>query len=218
MKNKNHIITIIIIMLIVTLIVILFYVANTVFSPKKESGTSNDLITGGESNSLNELANTNDFDASTNNDDNKLNYVHTKTANVLLNRMPYYAEVSIDNGSVAVKEKGNGAARKRIFSIKGEKIKYLHYDYYQSSDTNVIFYLTESGNLYVNEFTCDNELTLDIINNFKKLDYSNVKELVKQKNENYLKEDEAGMADYKEFYIYALVGDKLVKVSNQYRI
>lgn len=214
--NKNKTIIVILILIIIALVIALICIANNNINLKKEAISSSNLLANREDGKLNETTNSN---IETKNDDDtndNLDYINTKTAKVLLNRQPYYAELSINNGNLYVKENGRETVQNQTFSINGEKIKYLHYDYYQSADTNVIFYLTESGNLYVNEFICDEGLTIDIINNFKKLDYNNVKELVKQKNENYLMENEVGIIDYKEFYIYALTDNELVKISNQY--
>lgn len=209
-SNKNRIIIGVLILIIAILIIMLIYVTTNVINLKKEV------------NSLENLPNS----VVDNNTEYNLDYIHTKNANVLLSSAPdnkdnnKYAELSIaDNGNLIVRENSalNDQSKTKTFSINGEKIKYLHYDYYQSGETNVIFYLTESGNLYVNEFICDDILTIDIINNFKKMDYSNVKELVKIKNANYLMENE-GMTDYKKFYIYALISNDLVKIANQYCI
>ena len=103
------------------------------------------------------------------------------------------------------------------FTIENEKAKYLHYDYYQSGQTSVIYILTESGNVYVNEFTANNQ-TIDIINEFKKMNYSNVLELVKKKNENYGTENEVGIVDNKMYYIYARTNNELIKLDNQYAV
>lgn len=101
------------------------------------------------------------------------------------------------------------------FEISGEKIKYIYRDYYQSSDTNVIFVLTESGNIYFNEFSV-NDSDINLFNNFIKMNYSNVSELVLVDNSNYGNIDEAGFTDNKKTYIYALIDGDLVKIDNQY--
>ena len=102
-------------------------------------------------------------------------------------------------------------------SIEGERIKYLHCDYYQSEATNVIFYLTESGNVYVNEFLALGT-SIDRMGIFNKMNYSNVKDLVIVDNENYGKEidDISHKIDYKKYYVYALIDGEMVKADNQY--
>ena len=42
--------------------------------------------------------------------------------------------------------------------------------------------------------------------------------MINLKNEDYLTEKEVGIIDNKEFYIYALIDNDLVKISNQYDI
>ena len=99
-------------------------------------------------------------------------------------------------------------SEEKTFSIEGERIKYLHYDYYQSGATNVIFYLTESGNVYVNEFLALGT-SIDRMGIFNKMNYSNVKDLVIVDNENYGKEidDISHKIDYKKYYVYALIDE-----------
>ena len=166
----------------------------------------------------------------TNNQDNN-NYIRETEAEVLLDRnMEYelYADLSIKNGSIVATTKKliedktnvstdrinyivdtNYKTQTKTFTIKGEKIKYIHNCYDQPGTTNTIYVLTESGNVYINKFeTSEKTANLDAINKFKKTNYTNVKELVKVKNDNYQKEDEvSGIIDYTEYYIHTLTND-----------
>ncbi len=162
----------------------------------------------------------------TNNQDNN-NYIRETEAEVLLDRnMEYelYADLSIKDGSIVattkklIEDKTNNdnyiidtnyKTQTKTFTIKGEKIKYIHNCYDQPGTTNTIYVLTESGNVYINEFqTSEKTANLDAINKFKKTNYTNVKELVKVKNDNYQNEDKvSGLIDYIEYYIHTLTND-----------
>lgn len=138
-------------------------------------------------------------------------YISTTSINVLLGSRESYADVIVINGNLHVTFNDTNLD----VIIPGEQIKYLYLDYYQYSDLNVIFALTQSGHIYVNEFNLVNSDIL-VFNNFKKLDYENVKDIRLVTNENYGTEDEFGVIDNKKAYLYAFINGELIKVDNQY--
>lgn len=160
-------------------------------------------------------------------DKKELDYVRTTQETVVLDSVTdEYLNISIEAGKL----KGNTLryidneelvlddsyiSSEVVYSLDNEEIKYIHYDYYQPSNTNVIFILTNLGNIYVNEFFAQGE-SIDVIKNFTKMNYQDVKDLIKVPNKNYNKADEYGMIDYREYYIYALIGDGEIKIDNQY--
>lgn len=139
-------------------------------------------------------------------------YVTTTNIKVKVGDRDSLADVTVSDGGLSVSL--NSLVKN--FSIEGESIKFIYHDYYQYSNTNVIFALTEDGNVYVNEFyVYDSDI--DIFNNFEKMNYENVSELKIVPNENYGVSDGA-MVDNKKTYIYALIGEELVRLDNQYSV
>ena len=104
----------------------------------------------------------------------------------------------------------------RVFTIPNEKIKYFYLQRYQSSRSTVFHYLTESGNVYVNEFTSSKMMSS--FNEFIKLDYSNVSEIVVLPNDHYGKtyDDVSGMIDNREYYLYAVINGEKMRLDYQY--
>lgn len=142
-------------------------------------------------------------------------YIRTTNIKVQVADRNTYADVSVVDGKLEVKYQSNT----ETYEINGEKVKSIHLDYYQSADNNVIFVLTEKGNMYINTFYVGESSEINILNNFVKMDYTNVKELIKVYNDEYAIEDStSGIANMKKFYIYALTNNGLIKIDNQYSI
>ena len=222
-KNKNLIILLAFIVFILVVLIVCSI-----------AGTFNFESDADENNNDKNITNNSNIDSEENLNNNleSATYINTIKERIKLNNNHDYYEyidLSIENGNLIAKTSkyirtSNGeefdetyTSTEKTFSINGEKIKFLHYDYYQSGLTNVIFILTENGNLYVNEFIAFNQ-TIEVMNNFKNMNYSNVEALVKQSNENYGNQDEYGIIDYKEYYIYALINNELIKIDNQYAV
>ena len=149
-----------------------------------------------------------DIDVSDNDD---ISFVRTTNVKVRVGSRDSFANVVISGGNLVVTLEGNAQS----FTLNGEKAKYVYCDYYQYSDSNVIFVLTESGNVYVNEFRVAGS-DISIFNDFSKTNYSNVSELKLVDNDNYGMVDEFGFSDNKKTYVYALVDGELIKLDNQY--
>lgn len=147
-------------------------------------------------------------------DDEDNSYVRTTNIQVRVGDRETLANVEVTAGELKVTVN----SEVKNFSIDNEIIKYVYVDYYQSSNTNVIFALTESGNVYVNHFgvyTSD----IDVFNNFEKMDYMNVSELKIVPNSNYgIADPTSGIVDNKKSYIYAQIGAELIKLDYQYKI
>lgn len=139
-------------------------------------------------------------------------YIRTTSVDVIYGNRDTTVNVSIVDGELNII---NDTEIKEVI-IGDEKIKCIHYDYYQSSDTNVLFILTEAGNVYVNEFYVQDS-DINIFNNFVKINYTNVSEFVLVNNPDYGTIGEVdGIVDNKQAYVYALIDDSLVKLDNQY--
>ena len=147
-------------------------------------------------------------------DDDNNSYVRTTSIKVRLGDRETLADVEVVGGALKVTVNSDV----KSFTIANESIKYIHVDYYQSANTNVIFVLTENGNIYVNHFgvyTSD----ITVFNEFEKMDYSNVSELKIVPNSNYgVADATSGIVDNKAYYIYAQVGEELVKLDYQYKV
>ena len=145
-------------------------------------------------------------------DDNS--YVRTTNIKVRLGDRETLADVEVVDGGLKVTVNSDV----KNFAIDNEKIKYIHIDYYQYSNTNVIFVLTENGNVYVNHFgvyTSD----INVFNEFEKMDYANVNELKIVPNSNYgVADATSGVVDNKAYYIYAQIGEELIKLGYQYQV
>ncbi len=158
------------------------------------------------------------------------NYIKETEDEVLIfrtNEYELYAVLSVQNGSVTattkkyIEDKTNTDTSKinyivdttyksqsKNININGEKVKYIHNFYDQPGATNVIYVLTESGNVYTNTFVIPNKEDFSVVDKFEKTKYTNVKELVKVKNDNYQKEEEiSGLIDPIEYYIHVLTND-----------
>ena len=211
-KNTILVLRIIIVLLIIAIIVI------AVFKKINSNNKNNEINNTETGNNINEVYNNMK-------DEETITTTEAKVRLSVTGDYYEYVDLSIENGNIIAKtskyNRDNNeqdttyTSIEKTFTLDNEKVKYLHYDYYQSGQTNVIYLLTESGNVYVNEFTANNQ-TIDIINEFKKMNYSNVLELVKKKNENYGTENEVGIVDNRMYYIYARTNNELIKLDNQY--
>ena len=140
-------------------------------------------------------------------------YVRTTNIRVKVADRNTYADISVVDGKLEEKYQ----SKFEMYEIAEEKIKYIHHDYYQYADENVIFVLTEKGNVYVSNFHVGESSEIDILNNFVKMDYLNVRELIKVYNNEYAVEDpDSGMSNMKIFYIYALTDNAMIKLDKQY--
>ena len=108
-----------------------------------------------------------------------------------------YDIIEIINGNLKVNDK--------TFSISNEKIKYFYIPRYQSSASTALHYLTEKGNIYVTEFAY--ESTVDSFDNFIKLNYSNVSDIVVLPNDHYGKknDDVSEIVDNRKYYLYVVI-------------
>lgn len=237
MKRKILIAIICILIILILVVSILFMFKNNNFNNKP----TNENIIVNENNDSNKLENENfnneAEDESLNIEETKTKVIKTTTASISLSyessdsieHKEVFAEVSIENGNLSVTTRRYIIGKEdrmidnsytpinKIFSIDGEKIKVLHHNYYQPSNTNVIYYLTENGNIYVNKFSvCEDKI--DIINNFEKMNYSNVSEIVMQVNDNYGQKLDPviGIIDSRKHFIYAKVDEKLLYLEYQY--
>ena len=141
-------------------------------------------------------------------------YVRTTNIQVRVGDRETLANVDVIDGKLKVTVNSDV----KTFSIGDEIIKYVYVDYYQSSNTNVIFALTESGNVYVNHFAIYTS-DIDVFNSFEKMDYMNVSELKIVPNSNYgIADPTSGIVDNKKSYIYAQIGDELIKLDYQYKV
>lgn len=121
-------------------------------------------------------------------------------------------EISVVDGKLVVDT--------NTYTIPNERIKYFYYNQYQCSHGTVLYYLTEDGNIYVTDMNNgEDKLKLEDLNNFQKLNYSNVTDIVVIPNENYGKpiDEVSGMLDNVSEYLYALVDGKTLKLDHQYR-
>ena len=200
-KNYKKIIIFLIIVVILLMLCILFITGNLNFS-------SND-----RNNNSNENSNQNVIDNNNENDENNVDYsdykLEAKTkAKIDLLWDDKFDNIEVINGDLMVND--------RVFTIPNEKIKYFYLQRYQSSRSTVFHYLTESGNVYVNEFTSSKMMSS--FNEFIKLDYSNVSEIVVLPNDHYGKtyDDVSGMIDNREYYLYAVINGEKMRLDYQY--
>lgn len=203
-KNYKKIIIFLIIVVILLMLCILFITGNLNFS-------SND-----RNNNSNENSNHNFIDNNSNNnenDENNVDYSDYKLEAKTKVKIDLLWDDKFDNIEVI---NGNLMVNDRVFTIPNEKIKYFYLQRYQSSRSTVFHYLTESGNVYVNEFTSSKMMSS--FNEFIKLDYSNVSEIVVLPNDHYGKtyDDVSGMIDNREYYLYAVINDEKMRLDYQY--
>jgi len=210
-NNKGVIALLIVIIIILSALCVLF--ATGTISFKSNDVDNNEINQDvNENNNKNDLENNN---SNISNDDKVENdivvdYKLESKTNIKVDLMwdEKYDNIEIINGNLKVNDK--------IFSIKNEKIRYFYMQRYQSSASTVFHYLTEKGNIYVTEFTY--ESTTDSFNNFIKLNYSNVTDIVVLPNDHYGKtfDDVSGIIDNRESYLYAVINGEKSKLDYQY--
>lgn len=207
-NNKIVIILLVVIIVILSVLCILFATGTINYNSNKEN--DNDVNKNINDNN-NILDDNSDLDNNENTDtdivfDYKLEAKTSVKVDLLWNNK--YDTIEVINGNLKVNDE--------TFSIKNDKIKYFYLQRYQSSASVVVHYLTEKGNIYVTEFTSED--TIDSFNNFIKLNYSNVTDIVVLPNDHYGKtyDDVSGIVDNREFYLYAVVNGKKLKLDYQY--
>ena len=210
-NNKGVIALLFVIIIILSALCVLF--ATGTISLKPNDVDNNEL-----NQDTNENNNKNDFEndnSDINNNDNMesdvvADYKLESKTNVKVDLMwdEKYDNIEIINGILKVNDK--------TFSISNEKIRCFYMQRYQSSASTVFHYLTEKGNIYVTEFTY--ESTIDSFNNFIKLNYSNVSDIVVLPNDHYGKtfDDVSGIVDNRESYLYAVINGEKIKLDYQY--
>ena len=200
MKNKKVLLIFFVIILIV--VVLLFII------PKNNVEVSNENVSQDDDvdDSLDYVVQ-DDIRVKLNVTDSYVDYldVSIKTGK-LLGKISRY---TIDNGNEVLDD--SYKVEEKIFSIYGDVVKTLYYEYNEVLSKSVIYCLTKSGNIYIDEFyTADN--TIEILDEFKRMDYIKVKKLVRVKNDNYGSLDQYDIVDDKEYILYALIDKELVKV------
>lgn len=200
-KNYKKIIIFLIIVVILLMLCILFITGNLNFS-------SND-----RNNNSNENSNQDVIDNNSNNNENNVDYSDYKLEAKTKVKIDLLWDDKFDNIEVI---NGDLMVNDRVFTIPNEKIKYFYLQRYQSSRSTVFHYLTESGNVYVNEFT--SRKMMSSFNEYIKLDYSNVSEIVVLPNDHYGKtyDDVSGMIDNREYYLYAVINGEKMRLDYQY--
>lgn len=202
-KNYKKIIIFLIIVVILLMLCILFITGNLNFSSNDRNNNSN------ENSNQNVIDNNNNNENDENNVDHSDYKLEAKTKiKIDLLWDDKFDNIEVINGDLMVND--------RVFTIPNEKIKYFYLQRYQSSRSTVFHYLTESGNVYVNEFTSSKMMSS--FNEFIKLDYSNVSEIVVLPNDHYGKtyDDVSGMIDNREYYLYAVINGEKMRLDYQY--
>ena len=201
-KKKNSWIIILFAVIGVILIaLIILFATRTINFDKKSTIESNDIL---EENNINE---------NTENDNNSTYTVNSMTSakfNIFWDGTEH--EINVIDGALVVE--GN------TFSIPNERIKYFYYNRYQCSHGTVLYYLTEEGNIYVTDMSpTGRSISPESLNDFKKLNYSNVTDIVVIPNDNYGKplDEVSGKTDNIREYLYALVNGETFKLDYQYR-
>lgn len=196
-KNKNGIIIALIIVIVVLLALVVLLATGTIDfkSANRSSNQNNEINNNEETAPIDE----NDFEY-------KIESKTNAQVDLLWNNENY--EINVVDGNLKVNDK--------TFTITDEKIKYFYFQRYQSSHNTVFHYLTEKGNIYVTEVSV--EKGIDSFNDFKKLNYSNVQDIVVLPNDNYGKtyDEVSGIVDHRETYLYALVDGETKKLDYQY--
>lgn len=202
-KNYKKIIIFLIIVVILLMLCILFITGNSNFSSNDRNNNSN------ENSNQNVIDNNNNNE----NDENNVDYSDYKLEAKTKIKIDLLWDDKFDNIEVI---NGDLMVNDRVFTIPNEKIKYFYLQRYQSSRSTVFHYLTESGNVYVNEFTSSKMMSS--FNEFIKLDYSNVSEIVVLPNDHYGKtyDDVSGMIDNREYYLYAVINGEKMRLDYQY--
>ena len=202
-KNYKKIIIFLIIVVILLMLCILFITGNLNFSSNDRNNNSN------ENSNQNVIDNNNNNE----NDENNVDYSDYKLEAKTKIKIDLLWDDKFDNIEVI---NGDLMVNDRVFTIPNEKIKYFYLQRYQSSRSTVFHYLTESGNVYVNEFTSSKMMSS--FNEFIKLDYSNVSEIVVLPNDHYGKtyDDVSGMIDNREYYLYAVINGEKMRLDYQY--
>ena len=211
-KNNKRVLALLIVIIIILSALCVLFATGTI-SLKPNDVDNNELNQDtNENNNKNDLENDN---SDINNNDNMesdvvADYKLESKTNVKVDLMwdEKYDNIEIINGNLKVNDKA--------FSISNEKIRYFYMQRYQSSASTVFHYLTEKGNIYVTEFTY--ESTIDSFNNFIKLNYSNVSDIVVLPNGHYGKtfDDVSGIVDNRESYLYAVINGEKIKLDYQY--
>lgn len=211
-KNYKGVIVLLIVIIVVLSALCILFATGTI------SFKDNDVDNNEPNQDINENNNKNDLEndnSDINNNDNTGSdvvayYKLESKTNVKVDLMwdDKYDNIEIINGNLKVNDK--------TFSISNEKIRYFYMQRYQSSASTVFHYLTEQGNIYVTEFTY--ESTIDSFNNFIKLNYSNVSDIVVLPNDHYGKayDDVVEIVDNRESYLYAVINGKKIKLDYQY--
>ena len=215
-KNKNVFITLLVVIIVILLALVILFATGTISLKSNEvtdnSGNQTSENTNTNNNNQIDTTKTNDNNQTDSTDTNKYTVKSMTNAkfNILWDGTEH--ELKIVDGKLVVG--GN------TYSIENERIKYFYYNRYQCSHGIVLYYLTENGNVYVTEMSANNNnLNLESLNNFKKLNYSNVTDIVVIPNNNYGKplDDVSGMTDNVKEYLYALINGETFKLDYQYR-
>lgn len=208
-KNKNGVIILLVAFIIILTILCVLFATNTI------SFNSNSVNNSNQSNGE-AIENNNETDITNSaeqNENSNSKYAIKSMTNAKFNIFwdNTEHEIKISDGKLVVE--GN------VFSITNERIKYFYFNSYQCGHGTVLYYLTESGNVYVTNMSAnENNLKMESLNNFKKLNYSNVTDIVVIQNDNYGKalDDVSGMTDNVKEYLYALVNGETFKLDYQY--
>ena len=211
-KNNKGIIALLIVIIVILSALCVLFATNTIILKSNKIDDNETYQNVNENNNKNDLENNNsDISNDVNvNTDIVLNYKLEAKTTVKVDLLwnDKYDDIEVINGNLKVNDK--------TFSIFNEKIKYFYMQRYQSGASTIFHYLTEKGNIYVTEFTYEN--TIDSFNNFIKLNYSNVSDIVVLPNDHYGKtfDDVSGIVDNRESYLYAVVNGEKLKLDYQY--
>ena len=204
-KNKNVVIALLVVIIVILLALVILIATGTISLKSKE-------VTDNSGNQTNANTNTNDNNQTDSTNTNKYTTKSMSSAKFDIFWDGTEHELSVVDGKLVVE--GN------TYSIENERIKYFYFNRYQCGHGTVLYYLTENGNVYVTEMSAnDNNLKIEALNNFKKLNYSNVTDIVVISNDNYGKplDDVSGMTDNVKEYLYALINGETFKLDYQYR-
>ena len=204
-KNQNGVIVFLIVIIAILLALVILFATGTISLKPNE-------VIDNSGNQTNENTNTNASNQADSTNTNKYTVKSMTNAKFNIFWDGTEHELKIVDGKLVVEGS--------TYSIENERIKYFYYNRYQCGHGTVLYYLTENGNVYVTEMSAsDNNLKLESLNSFKKLNYSNVTDIVIISNDNYGKplDDVSGMTDNVKEYLYALVNGETIKLDYQYR-
>ena len=195
-KNKNGVIALLVVLVVILAVLCVLFATGTISLKSKGDDNGNNQTSNTETNEQVE----------NNNSKYTINSVTSAKVDLFWNNENY--DINVVDGKLKVNDK--------TFSNSNENIKYFYFQRYQSSRSTVFHYLTENGNVYVTEFTTENGV--ESFNNFKKLNYSNVTDIVVLPNDHYGKtyDEVSGMVDHRETYLYALINGETFKLDYQY--